>query len=491
MINNEKKAEYKKEHDQMFEKYLDTRFFSIWKDKDREKNKYKHIPYLELILFPHCNYKCTYCYVTNHGDQLYPDIDGEKPELILQNLQIILNWITENQFYIDSLQLFSAELFVQPQWEDVFDMITSHIETTYSFIKSIAVPTNMSFVMNENTVKKLYAIKEELSVYHVQLFLSASVDGKFCDTITRPGHDDTPEKNHYTDAFYDRVFTVIKDFGGCHPMISAQNIAAWKQNIDWYLDMLQKYEVDTNWLYRDINKNDLRYGTPFLLEVRNDDWDDEAIADYVKFLYYLCDALLQKVCNGDIELLAILLLRLDNSKYTTRMQNNPLMMNVSGRLTCAIQRMMTIRVRYMDIVPCHRTCYPQFQSGKFRIEDNKIVGYEANNLPVMIKIAEANPIYSLPVCSSCPYNIICIGQCLGSMYESTKDIFTPIKSVCKLLATRYQTIVDIYEKYHIIEAARAFNNREADESKKNINTRIIDSKEDILCYLKTLRAPAQ
>ena len=27
---------------------------------------------IELIIRPECNQKCQYCYITNHGDELYP-----------------------------------------------------------------------------------------------------------------------------------------------------------------------------------------------------------------------------------------------------------------------------------------------------------------------------------------------------------------------------------------------------------------------------------
>ena len=53
---------------------------------------------------------------------------------------------------------------------------------------------------------------------------------------------------------------------------------------------------------------------------------------------------------------------------------------------------------------------------------------------------------TFPVCESCMINDFCIGQCWGSMFESNKDHFVPIPSVCALEHIKVKAIFDeIYD----------------------------------------------
>ena len=55
-------------------------------------------------------------------------------------------------------------------------------------------------------------------------------------------------------------------------MVGACNISKWVENYDWWLDQYKKYFPDDE---------DFQ---PSMLEVRNDDWTEENIQDYLKFL---------------------------------------------------------------------------------------------------------------------------------------------------------------------------------------------------------------
>lgn len=476
MIDKDKQMEqYHSEQNKIFETYLDDRFFSEWRRKDGSDRR---VSSLELILFPKCNYKCTYCYITNHGDEIYPPIPDEKPEDVLENLDKVLNWIIENEFRLPSMDLFSAEFFVQPQWSQVFDRIIAAVKRSYAFTRSICIPTNMSFVMNDETTGKVKMYHKKFKELGILLHLSGSVEGLHCDNLTRPG------AIKYNEEFYKRVFEFFAEIGGgFHPMVAADNIEAWKDNYRWWIDMYKKYGIGK--ICRNPKRRDegerFRTGTPFLLEVRNNNWTPEKIKVYEEFLEYEFETLLNDVYEGDLEWLAVTLLKLNSETISKATQNTMLEIVPEGRLTCSIQHQMFIRVRYMDIVPCHRTCYDKYQYGSFIQKDEKIVGYKANNIPLMMKILEMNPIYSMPKCSSCRYSVVCMGQCLGAMQENCGDLFVPADTVCKMIRAKYNKVAELYKKYGIFDAARNYFRKNEPDRQDIFNE--INRREDLICMI--------
>lgn len=471
---------YHKEQDKIFEQYLDDVYFTNWRkryDGTLDKNKRTNISSIELILFPHCNYNCTYCYITNHGKELYPEIPGESPELILSNLKKVLNWITDNNFKLETLDLFSAEFFAQNQWSDVLDIIYEHLTSTYKFINYMTIPTNMSFVMDDNKAKLVDSYIMKFGKFGVGIFLSASVDGLHCDNVSRPG------STKYNEEFYTRVFSFCQKYNfGFHPMMSATTVHAWKDNYTWFLDKYEEYGIQTSHRYTDKDhpNNRSRIGTPFILEVRNNDWTEERIDVYEEFLRFEFKTLLERVFKNDLEWMSVCLLKIRNPEINNNIQNTMLSILPEGRITCSIQAQLFIRVRYLDIVPCHRTCYDKFQYGSFKLDDSgKICGYKANNIPLQMKIMEMNPLYSMPKCSHCKYQFICMNQCLGSMYESNGDLFTPCESVCNLLDRKYKTLISLYKEYDVFNMARkALKNCDQYKSLNEVNLR-----EEIICRL--------
>ena len=80
---------------------------------------------------------------------------------------------------------------------------------------------------------------------------------------------------------------------------------------------------------------------------------------------------------------------------------------------CTLGSMLCIRAGDLAIVPCHRTSYDKFILGKFIVEDDKIIGAEAKNLPLLNSTYRSS--FALkPKCDTCVYEKYCLRGCLGS-----------------------------------------------------------------------------
>ena len=54
---------------------------------------------------------------------------------------------------------------------------------------------------------------------------------------------------------------------------------------------------------------------------------------------------------------------------------------------------------------------------------------------------------SCPYCAECPINQLCLGPCLGSQYESNKNLFVPIPSVCALSWSKLLVVAEKLEEF--------------------------------------------
>lgn len=450
---------YEIEQNKIVEKFLNDRYLSIYNEAYEETQ-------LELIIFSECNYKCDYCYIANHGDKLYPKIENENTWMILENLTKILNWMCDNDYFVKKLALFSAEFFMHNRWEDVFQRIYDACAKKKKICKFISIPTNMSFIRSEYITNRVELWIKKFNNIGIGVLLSGSIDGKYCDPLTR---ESKSALDKYDDEFYDKVFAFANKYKfGFHPMVSSKNIGEWKKNLEWFIEMQRKYDDG-------IKKNCTEH--PFLLEVRNDDWDYNKIMCYADFLKFEFEYLLKNCYDDNTYWFSAMLLHVDIPKYNTNRQNTMLSIVPSGRLRCSMQTHMSIRVKYMDIVPCHRLCYDKFNYAKFREKNGKIVGMGAMNIPMMVKLTELNPMYSIPKCSDCRMSLFCANQCLGANYEANNDPFVCCKSVCDLYRMKYKTLKELYEEYHVFNNARRAVEGSVGEEDK---IKYIDAMEEII-----------
>lgn len=120
------------------------------------------------------------------------------------------------------------------------------------------------------------------------------------------------------------------------------------------------------------------------------------------------------------------------------------LIRVGRGMGCSIQSGLTIRVGDLAIVPCHRTSYEPFIFGHLIVEGGKITRIKALNPEVMIGIISMDG-KEQPMCQSCLLKCLCTQGCLGSQFETTGDMFTPIPTVCRLQHAKIGAMVRTYE----------------------------------------------
>ena len=80
---------------------------------------------------------------------------------------------------------------------------------------------------------------------------------------------------------------------------------------------------------------------------------------------------------------------------------------------------------------------------------NKIKCIESLNHELMVAIYSSK-ITNFPYCQDCMIKNLCTGGCLGSQYESTGDLFTPIPSVCLLEHGKVQSFIEVLEELNLL-----------------------------------------
>ena len=420
----------KQENDQLLEFILNERFFKIWKEKDEDRKSIFPDTRLELFLTTKCNQKCEYCYLISHKDKLYPS-EYDKPEIILNNLKVILDWMIEENFFIPAIDLFTGEIWEYKFGFDVLDILLDYARK-YKFTNEISIPSNCSFLRDKIKTAHIQRYIKQFDYCGISLKFSISVDGKVIEDHSRPYADGSVKD----DEFYENMFLFAAHNNFFfHPMVAACNIKYWKENFIWWENECEKYDMDP-------------YLAVMMLEVRNNDWTDETIKEYNEFNSWLLERFLTK---GTLEDFYDFLLLKFNRKYNYIGYMPFTLEKVDTFLGCTISHYLTIRVGDLAICPCHRTCYNKYLYGKFITENNKIVGLESNNTQMAIRILFSNNNLAQLGCDSCPFNPVCLKGCLGSQLENTLDPFLPIDNVCKFFKAKYLNLIKEYENLKVFE----------------------------------------
>ena len=425
---------YQDEKDLALEYMLD-KFFTVYKTPtDKQEFMAQQIS-LELYLTPDCNQNCSYCYLCKYKDQLYPKELRDFPT-ILKNTQILLDYLIENNMNPHRFDLFSGEIWDTQFGYDVLETVYQAVLKGFKPVL-IVIPSNMSFVLKDDSLSIIDSYMDKFKEKGIKVCFSCSNDGWHLDKMTRPFNNENEyELKKGTKAYYDRLFDFCAKWDlGFHPMISAHGIEHWEDNFDWWMETL---------IERGFNP----LSSIMFLEVRNDDWTDDKIIHYLKYLNHSADYWAEKYfptqTNPDEAL--FMFQKWIHHKLNTNHQTNytPLLLSShSIHPGCTIHRSVIVRMGDLAIVPCHRTSYDEFIGGHFKVEDEKIVGVHADNIQVMNQVW-LNNMQGSPKCGNCPYTSYCMKGCFGSQFESTGDLLYPCKTVCNLYIARF---IFLYHKY--------------------------------------------
>ena len=252
------------ENNELVKDFLKRTFFKAWK-QDKNKPipiKYGNFKKLELQVSAVCDLKCKYCYYDRYSQKsitggigLYPN-DISQPRKVLKNIDILFKYFEKEKMYPE-FDIFSGELFATELGFSVLE------KCIYFYIRNkvknrcIIIPSNMSFIEDEDKVERVEALINKTKNSGNELYISASVDGKFCD-------NNRPFKSGLIERDYDKIFQFCKKYNySFHPMIYHKEIENWIYNFLWFQDMFKKHGM--------------KWDSIYLLEVRNKGWTVETV----------------------------------------------------------------------------------------------------------------------------------------------------------------------------------------------------------------------
>lgn len=418
------------ENNKLINSFLKRTFFRAWQNPEEKGLGVENFQTVELWLNNKCNLACKYCYLNRYGNDLYsPELQDDKK--VLKNLDIFLDWLIENKF-APRLELFGGEPLVQEVGLKGLEMILEKYKNIEKKPSAIIVPTNYTFLLSDKLTKRIESLLQKSRKIGIPISLSASFDGKYCEE-NRPFRGARPNQpGPRNDKYYQRAFAFSKKWKcGFHPMIYSEKIENWKDNFLWF--------------QKNFKKHNIAWYNIYLLEIRNQEWTDEQILKFADFIDFLIKWTFKNPCQNNPA--AFIDFSFRDKGYN--ILSTPL--TTCGRgIGCSIQSCFHLRLGDLAWVPCHRTSYPPFVYAFLKVENNKIVGIKANNPELMVGIYSLEQKNS-PQCEICLLKNLCSKGCLGSQFETTGDLFSPIPTVCQLEHAKISAMIKAYKDLKIYD----------------------------------------
>lgn len=389
---------------------------------------------LELYITPNCNKKCTYCYLQKNKDYIYPK-ELRDEELILNNLEILLDYYLKINWVPHRLDLFSGEIWGYQFGNKVLDIILKYVEKGLKFA-DILIPSNGSFCEHKEIIEIINDYISKFALAGTNLKFSISYDGMIVDELQRPYF-----KGKSKDDFILNVFTFCRQHKfGFHPMIDASYIEKQEENYQSWIKLLKEY-YPTDF--------DFTYGQVMQLEVRSNDWTEDKILSYLKWLKYYINTDLQEYYNNNKMRFYKAIIFDDRESYINCNWTSYFPYIISSTngalLGCSLGQMLCVRLGDLAICPCHRTSYESFILGKYIVKDNEIIDLECNNLALTSSIYMTS-FNTKPVCGNCAIRKHCSRNCLGANYEINNELFYPIEENCELQKAKIIFLFHYYKQ---------------------------------------------
>lgn len=442
---------FKEQEKDLLNLYIDENLLPYPTQSNSDGDYFLNTNGFELIIRPQCNQKCSYCYIANYGKELYPTKLNK--EDTLKNIDLILDYIFNiRKNFSYNIALFAGDMFNDGIFFDILD----RLDLYYKAIKLkhpeyfnkqilIQVPCNLRWVYEKpELVPKFRKIYNHLmDEYQMFISFSWSTDGLYAIKDR--------EKINIDQTYFDTIFNFTKEFSyGYHPMISAENIDTWCENIDWWYDMYKKFNLTAPG----------GYFQPYLLEVRNDNWTPEKIQLHNKFLEHMMEKRLELCDNDKTKLAHHLLIGTDeNGNLPAAKGCDPLDLkgrdpysSVYDKMACGVQNLIHFNCTNLSLVFCHRMSYPLYTAGYFKTnkENTHIIDIDPYNVSAYLTMKTAKTI-TYPMCSKCKYLIVCKQGCIGAQVESSGEPYMPIKSVCAFNEASFEKLTDLYHEYGIYD----------------------------------------
>ena len=430
------------ENNKLAQDILKRNYFDYFQ-KGQSKN-------LEIFLLGHCSAQCKYCYLVKHPE-LYPTTDLNN---ILKNLQLIINWYIKNQF-INEIDIFSAEWLNMDNFRDqVFTIFYNSFKDSEYKPPIIVIPSNMQFIHSKNSTEKIQEWIDLFKTINIQICISASIDGKYCDD----------DRTSCDDEFYLNLRNfLIKNNFLVHPMVSSYNVDKWIENYKWWLETFPG-KISDNLM---------------TLEVRDETWTSESIGKLLEFINFIIDYKFINIFKKNKqEFLQYILGIHPDKKYFIPYNNIQLLsedvFNKKDDFTCTVGHSnLVIRVGDLSVPICHRLGYEELLLGKFNIKNNEIDSFEVFNPELLIMKTHLKR-NCLPHCESCKYIGCCIGFCMGNSYEVCKNPLIPTMEVCKMYRTKINFLISKYLQMGLFEYLPLVKSKLGEQFYSYLNDLILD-----------------
>lgn len=452
-------SNYDTDNQEFVDYLLNKYFFSKFKNGERK---------LEIFLTGICKANCDYCYLKKNQQDLFPKALRSN-DLIIHNLQILMNWYVKNEFRCP-LDIFSAEWLTTPIADRVIDCFCD----TFSKVPLekrpplIVAADNMQFIKDDVATGKVQSYIDRLKELGITFYISASVDGKYCD-YGRTENDD---------EYYKKLNQfLVKNNSHLHPMVSADNVKYQIDNFMWFKETFDPAVA-----------NEI-----MMLEVRNGDWTDESIYELMRFCDFLIDYKFNNEFNQDKKrfLKYVLNVRDEEVGFEHDVPYNNIALNTSNifqgfdSFNCSAYGTFCIRVADLSVAPCHRLFYPELKIGEFKVNDtNTITHFEPHNIELLLLECTAKR-SCLPHCEKCKFQDLCVGFCQGASYEAYKNLLVPQIEVCKMYRAKISFLIKKFDSMGLFEYLDVLEPESLPPARKrylkDVIASVLDNREG-LCY---------
>lgn len=412
MENNERLIE---ENNQLISDIIERNYYNEFLKEDSKKN-------IELIV-NRCNInsKCYGCF-NNTEKEMYPYIDFTKNDYdkIYNNFIAFLKMYDKNKWKcpieINGLDWINSDIY-----EKLIALFSNLDKNeTHNLPHRVIINTDFKDFLDNNL--KLTQTTNLFEKENIQLFFNIYANGLYCDD------------NNFNEEYYDKLINWLLSSQNFKIIsyIRPSNIKNWIKNYNWWIKEI----------------GDLAFTNIELREEKTEGWNHELISEYILFLKYQIEFLINKY--GEEKFIEIAFDKNHNIKFhNISLLENKYLINENKNNNCDFFKNFTIDLTTMNIVPCAKVNYEDFSCGQYIVEDNNIIGIKAKNIPIIIYNTHLKQA-CMPHCEVCKHLEFCAGHCLGESYNKCYDMLVPIREFCDLSKSKINFLIYVYNELNIL-----------------------------------------
>lgn len=337
------------------------------------------------------------------------------------NLNAFIDWYITNDFQ-SSIELFGENWQIDlNQTHAILGMLLNKLGRARYKPKKIVIHGNCQFITN-TALKELW--EEYIKAFakmHIIIFFETYVNGEGLD-------EDDLSSNYYQQYFNWREthFT--------HNTLTLTGIYSYRYltNLDWWLQHISFSQ----------------YISMSITEDKQHLYSDEELnmlSDYYTYLFQLCI---------DWKPLPQFAEWLINS--SSILQLNPAICSSHDSFDCHCYNSLTIDLSSLAVGLCPNLSNSLFIIGHYKIEEDKIIDFAANNVDLLI-IKDHLKRSELPKCIDCLYAGICNGICLSCNYNISYNPLIPVYEVCMLSRAKYSLLFYLVKEKRVLEEWEKMN----------------------------------